>query len=210
MRKIIVSIFLVLTFLCSPAMSETAAEWFDRANALSDEAGGKCTDPKKAIVYLNNAVKLKPDYVEAYNNRGLAYFNLGQYQRAIEDYNKALSLKPDFAKAYYNRGSAYRHLGKHQRAIEDYDNALRLKPDFADAYYNRGAAYDDFGQYQRAIEDYNEALRLKPDYVEAYNNRGVTYLLQDNNELGCRDAQKACALGDCKLLDLVKSKGLCP
>jgi len=207
MRKIIVSIFLVLTFLCCPAMSETAVDWFDKANALGD--GGKFTDPKKAIEYLNNAIKLKPDYVEAYNNRGLAYFNLGQYQRAIKDYNKALRLKPDFTKAYYNRGSAYRHLGKHQRAIEDYDNALRLKPDFADAYYNRGAAYDDFGQYQRAIEDYNEALRLKPDYVEAYNNRGVTYLLQDNNELGCRDAQKACALGDCKLLDLAKSKDLC-
>ena len=175
MRKIIVSIFLVLTFLCCPAMSETAVDWFDKANALWDEDGGKFTDPKKAIEYLNNAIKLKPDYVEAYNNRGLAYFNFGQYQRAIEDYNKALRLKPDFAKAYYTRGSAYRYLGK----------------------------------YQRAIEDYNEAIRLKPDYVEAYNNRGVTYLLQGNNNLGCRDAQKACALGDCKLLDLAKSKGLC-
>jgi tetratricopeptide (TPR) repeat protein len=142
MRKIIVSIFLVLTFLCSPAMGEMAADWFDKANALWDEQGRKFADSKKAIEYLNEAIKLKPDYVEAFNNRGLAYFNLGQYQRAIEDY----------------------------------DNALRLKP----------------------------------DYVEAYNNRGVTYLLQGNNNLGCHDAQKACALGDCKLLDLVKSKGLCP
>ena len=212
MRKIIVPLFLVLTFLCSlsPAMGETAADWFDKANALWDEQGRKFADPKKATEYLNNAVKLKPDYVEAYNSRGLAYFNLGKYQLATEDYNKALRLKPDNAYAYYNRGSAYRHLGKHQLAIEDYNEALRLKPDYAHAYYNRGAAYDDLGKYLRAIEDYNEAIRLKPDYVEAYNNRGVTYLLQGNNNLGCHDAQKACALGDCKLLDLVKSQGLCP
>ncbi len=209
MRKIIVSIFLVLTFLSSPAMGETAVDWFNKAAALWDEPGSKFSDPKRAIVYLNNAIKEKPDYIEAYVSRGLAYFSLGQYQRAVEDYSKVIGLKPDNAYACYNRGNAYRHLGRHQLAIEDYNKALRLKSDFADAYYNRGAAYDDLGQYQRAVEDYNEAIRLKPNYVEAYNNRGVTYLLQDNNELGCRDAQKACALGDCKLLDLVKGKGLC-
>jgi len=209
MRKIIVSIFLVLTFFSSTAMGEMAADWLDKANALWDAPGGKFTDPKKAIEYLNNAIKLKPDYVEAYNSRGLAYFNLGQYQRATKDYNNALRLKPDNAYAYYNRGTAYRYLGKHQRAIDDYNEALRLKPDYAQAYYNRGAAYDDVGKYLRAIEDYTEAIRLKSDYVEAYNNRGVTYLLQGDNNLGCHDAQKTCALGDCKLLDLVKSKGLC-
>jgi len=209
MHKIIVSIFLVLTFLSSPAMGETAVDWFDKANALWDKSGGKFTNPKKAIEYLNRAIKMKPDYIGAYNSRGLANFNLGKYQRAVEAYNEALRLKPDFADAYYNRGNAYRHLGKHQLAIEDYDETLRLKPDNAYAYFNRGAAYDDLGKYLRAIEDYDEAIRLKPDYVEVYNNRGVTYLLQGNNDLGCRDAQKACALGGCKLLDLIKSKGLC-
>ncbi len=211
MRKIIVPLFLVLTFLCflSSAIGETAADWSDKTKALWDEQGKKFTEPKKAIEYLNNAIKLKPDYVEAYVSRGLAYFNLGQYQRATEDYNKAISLKPDNADAYYNRGTAYRHLGKHRLAIEDYNEALRLKPDNPYAYYNRGAAYDDLGKYLRAMEDYNEAIRLKSDYIEAYNNRGVTYLLQGNNDLGCRDAQKACTLGDCKLSDLVNSKGLC-
>jgi hypothetical protein len=70
MRKIIVSTFLVLTFLSSPAMGEMAADWLDKTNALWDASGGKFTDPKKAIEYLNNAIKLKPDYVEAYNNTG--------------------------------------------------------------------------------------------------------------------------------------------
>jgi hypothetical protein len=56
MRKIIISIFLVLTFFCSLAMSETATDWFKKASALWD--GGKFTNPKKAIEYLNNAIKL--------------------------------------------------------------------------------------------------------------------------------------------------------
>ena len=151
----------------------TAVEWFYKANSLWD--GKKHTDPKKAIEYLNNAIKLQPDYADAYVNRGIAYSNLGQYQRAIQDYNEAIRLKPDYAMAYYNRGLAYgRDLGQHQRAIEDFNEAIRLKPDYAPAYNNRGLAYSYLKQYQRAIEDFNEATRLKPDPA-TYYNRGNTY-----------------------------------
>jgi len=172
-RKIIVSIFLVFNLLSSTAMSETAADWFHKADALSD--GKKYTDPTKAIEYLNNGIKLQPDSVDAYNNRGLAYGKLGQYQRAIEDFNKA----------------------------------IRLKPDYPDAYCNRGFSYVKLKQNQRAIKDFNKAIHLKPDYANAYSNRGTVYLMQDNKELGCPDAQKACDLGNCKLLEMAKSKGLC-
>jgi len=144
-------------------------------NALALCSSGKCTDPPKAIEYLNEAIKLKPDLVEAYNNRGKAYGDLGQHQQAITDYNEA----------------------------------IRLKPDLADAYYNRGKAYGDLDQHQQAITDYNEAIRLKPDYAHAYNNRGVAYFMQGNYELGCPDAQKACALGNCKLLDWAKDRENC-
>jgi len=76
-------------------------------------------------------------------------------------------------------------------------------------YYNRGIAYNELDQYQRAIKDYNEAIRLQPDDVDAYYNRGVVYLKQGNNKPGCRDAQKACELGNCKLLEGNKSQGRC-
>jgi Flp pilus assembly protein TadD, contains TPR repeats len=209
MRKIIVSIFLVLTFLCSPAMSITAADWFNNAKALWNEDEGKFTDPQKAIGYLNNAIKLQPNYANAYNNRGNAYADLRKYQQAIEDYNQAIRVQPDYAYAYINRGDAYYGLGQYQRAIEDCNEAIRLKPDNAIAYSNRGKAYAKLGQYEPAIKDFNEAIRLHPDDVNAYNNRGVAYLLQGNNDLGCRDAQKTCKLGLCKVLEWSKGNGNC-
>jgi tetratricopeptide (TPR) repeat protein len=169
----------------------------------------KCTDPQKAIEYLNEAIKLKPDLVEAFNNRGNAYCDLGQYQRAIEDYNEAIRLKPDYDHFYNNRGLAYRELGQHQLAIENYNEAVRLKPDNAIVFNNRGVAYGDLGQYQRAIEDYDEAIRLKPGYAIVFNNRGNTYFMQGNKELGCRDAQKGCELGNCKVLEWAKGKEYC-
>ena len=173
-------------------------------SALLDE--GKI---EEAINHYNKAIRLKPYYADAYYNRGNAYTKLGQYQRAIEDYNEAISLKPDYANAYSNRGITYAALSQYQRAIENCNEAIRLKPYYADAYNNRGIAYAKLGQYQRAIENYNEAIRLKPDYANAYSNRGLTYLLQGNNNLVCSDAQKACALGNCKALERAKGKGYC-
>jgi tetratricopeptide (TPR) repeat protein len=186
----------------------TALDWVYRAAAL--RPGGKYADPKKAIEYLNNAIKLQPDYEEPYNNRGNVYATLGQHQRAIEDYNETIRLKPDLAGAYYNRGIAYAALGQHQRAIEDYNEAILLKPDFVPAYLIRGVTYGkNFNQYQRAIADFNEAIRLKPNNPRAYNDRGTAYLLQGKKNLGCHDARKACEMGICMTLKWAKGKGYC-
>jgi protein O-mannosyl-transferase len=163
---------------------------------------------EEAIYHYNKAIRIKPNYTYAYNNRGVAYNKLGQYQRAIEDYNEAIRQEQDSV-SYYNRGIAYNNLGQYQRAIEDYNEAIRQKPDVANAYNNRGIAYNNLGQYQRAIEDYNEAIRQKPDVANAYNNRGFDYLKQGNKNLGCRDAQKACALGNCKTLEWARGKEYC-
>jgi protein O-mannosyl-transferase len=162
---------------------------------------------EEAVFHYNEAIRIKP-YSLPYCNRGKAYAKLGQYQRAIEDYNEAIRLKPNYASAYSNRGDAYDELGQHQSAIEDYNEAIHLNPDF-NAYYNRGNAYSRFGQYQLAFKDYKEVVRLNPDYAEAYNNIGVIYFIQGDKELGCRNAQKACELGKCKILEMARGKGDC-
>ena len=65
------------------------------------------------------------------------------------------------------------------------------------------------GIYQKALEDLNEAIRLKSDYADAYINRARVYLNQGDNISGCRDARKACELGNCKLLEAANTRGLC-
>jgi len=63
---------------------------------------------------------------------------------------------------------------------------------------------------QRAIVDFNEAIRLKPADALSYTNRAGAYFMQGNKKLFCRDIQKACTLGDCKLLEMAKGKRYCP
>ncbi len=186
----------------------TAIEWGYKAAALWID--GKFIDPQKAIEYLTNSIRLKPDYADIYYIRGVIYKNLSQYQRAIVDFNEAIRLKPDDADAYTYRGNAYYNLGQYQKAIVDFGEAIRLKPDDDMAYNNRGNDYvKGLGQYQRAIQDYDEAIRLKPDFDMAYNNRGIAYLMQGNKYLGCRNFQKAYELGNCNVYEWAKGKGDC-
>ncbi len=96
----------------------------------------------------------------AYNNRGNAYGNLGEYRRAIEDYDQALRIDPGNTLAYNNRGNAYDNLGEYRRAIEDLDQALRLDPGFAFAYNNRATARCHLGRVEASLDDWLHALRL--------------------------------------------------
>jgi tetratricopeptide (TPR) repeat protein len=184
--------------------SNSADVYYNRGNAYAN-----LKQYQKAIEDFNATIRLKPDFAIAYNNRGDAFSNIGQHEQAIKDFNEAIRLKPDDADAYYNRGCSYDSLGKRELAIKDYSEAIRLKPDLADAYYNIGNDYSYLKQYERAIKDLSEAIRLKPDFANAYNNRGLNYFMQDNIDLGCRDAHRACALGVCKTLELVNAKGYC-
>lgn len=110
---------------------------------------------------------------------------------------------------WINNAHLWKQYGDPQ-VIEYLNKAIKQRPDNAEIYNQRGTVYANMGEPFQAIEDFNSAIRLKPDYAEAFSGRGAVYLDQGNKELGCRDAQKACALGNCILLEGVKSEGLCP
>ena len=145
-----------------------------------------------AIQLYSAALSVRP-FLGLYNNRGNAYNDLGQTERAIEDYDKAIELNPEDATAYCNRGAAYAKLGQTERAIEDFDKAIELNPEDAAAYYNRGNAYDDLGQTERAIEDFDKAIELNPEFA-AYYNRGNAYAKLGQTERAIEDYDKAIEL----------------
>ena len=151
-------------------------------------------DYQGAIDDYNQAIKLKPDYADAYNSRGVSRSSLGDKKEAIDDYNQAIKLKPDLAEAYSNRGITRSDLGDKKEAIDDYNQAIKLKSDYAEAYYSRGVTRSDLGDKKGAIEDYNQAITLNPDHAEAYCNRGSARANLDNFKGAIEDYNQAIKL----------------
>lgn len=164
----------------------TAQEW--------SEKGYKSTNLDEQIHCYTEAIRLKPDFAEAYNNRGLACDDKDDFNGAIKDYAEAIRLKPDFAIAYNNRGNALDMIGDQQGAIKDYTEAIRLRPDYAEAYYNRGIAHKNNGNINNAIKEFTEAIHLKADYADAYYNRGIARKILDDLDGAIKDYTEAIRL----------------
>lgn len=105
----------------------------------------------------------------AYNNRGVAYDQLGDYDRAVADYQEALSLKPDDPMSRRNlrvvlvrRGVALANTGEYQRALTDLSKAIELGPDKAIAWLRRAQVRMESGDLEGAAADLAEARKLAP------------------------------------------------
>jgi len=57
-------------------------------------------------------ISINPNYIEAYNNRGILKSQIGDHLGALADYNKAIVLEPFFLKALNNRAHCYRKLAE--------------------------------------------------------------------------------------------------
>lgn len=135
----------------------------------------RAKDYDGAIAELDRVIASNPDLGEAYVERAVIYYQLGNYADAIDDLNFALKQNSESAKAYSYRGLIYSSLGEHEQAFEDHERAISLNPDLDTVYANRGASYverhnesQEEEDIQNAFLDAAEAIRINPDYASAY------------------------------------------
>jgi protein O-mannosyl-transferase len=119
-------------------------------------------DFNKAMSDFNEAIKIRPDYIEAFINRGIIYYEAGRLTEALSDFNKALAINPKVAEALYNRGNVYLKQNNFTQALWDYNKAIELDPGYAEAYTNRGSLYEKEGYFIKALSDYNKAIEIYP------------------------------------------------
>ena len=129
------------------------------------EEGNKlyyANDYDEAIKLYDEVLKFG-EYSDAYYNRGCAYSDLGQYERAIQDYNKAIQINPNIYQTYGNRGEAYYYLKNYNQAFEDLNKSIELGAsgkDLGEALYYRGLCYQATGDKAKAQADFAKAKEL--------------------------------------------------
>jgi tetratricopeptide (TPR) repeat protein len=127
----------------------------------------------------------------AFNNRGNAYTNKGDYDRAIQDYARSIALDPNFVRAFNNRGVAYRRKGDYDRALADFNESIKLNPKYANAFANRAETYLKLGRYDRAGTDFDEAIKLQPELDDVWNGRCWTRAIMGQLQAALSDCEKA-------------------
>lgn len=147
-----------------------------------------------AILYFNKCIELKADFVEAYNERGYAYYHLRNYDKALQDFNKAIDLKPENPEPYYWRGNVYFESKYYDNAIKDYTKAVELKNNYIAAYNKRGKIYFLQNKYEESLKDLSLVIDNNSTDAEVYFERGFIYNSLKQFKKAVEDFDKAISL----------------
>jgi tetratricopeptide (TPR) repeat protein len=88
----------------------------------------KVDDPEQGVAGLSALIKKAPHFAEAYNQRAILYFRLGDYQRSVGDCETVVKLNPCHFGAQAGLGQGYMKLRKPRAALRAFRNALQINP----------------------------------------------------------------------------------
>ncbi len=142
-----------------------------------------------AKAHFSQALRLKPDYVDAHYNLGTVLAVQQKYTDAAAHLAEAIQLQPDHVGAHYNLGTVHVHLGNYDAANAQFAEMRRLDPGSADAY-NASAMImatcpeAKFRDGKRALEFATRACEL----TDWKNSRILSTLAAAQAEAGNFDA----------------------
>jgi tetratricopeptide (TPR) repeat protein len=86
-------------------------------------------DKQKALRFFNQCLAMDYTFMFAYREKGIALYDLGKYNDAIEILSKAITVQNSFDEGYYWRGRCYEKLNNREEAIADYQAAIEFAED---------------------------------------------------------------------------------
>lgn len=132
-----------------------------------------------------------------WNNEGVKYYNLGEYEKAIDAFDNGIdklyaSTEKNKNIIYNHKGWALLRLGKYNEAIEVFDTLIAIKGINVykkEGWYGKGYIYYKLGEYEKAIEALDRAIALDEKFEDPWNQKGWSYykLGEYNKAIGAFD-----------------------
>lgn len=130
---------------------------------------------KEAAAEFEKIIKEHPDYIGAYHNLGLTYYQLEDYNNAVKLFDHAY--KHGSRDSLICRGNCYRALDQYELALADYGQSFIDNPENAGAYCNYGNTLRELGKPEIAIPFLQAAQKLDPSNITSFFNESVAHLL---------------------------------
>src|SRR5690606_34902483 len=102
---------------------------------MEEAKDGNC---ERAIDYYKEAVRIDGNFAFAWDNMGICYRRLEQYDKAIESYEKSLSISPGGRMPLQNLAIVYEYREEYQNAVDAYKRMGEYFPDAPEVLYGLG------------------------------------------------------------------------
>lgn len=124
-----------------------------------------------------------PENASLCNDAGDHYFEIEDYDKALEYFTKAVELAPTDTVALHNKGSVQFVLEKYDDAIATFDQLIALDKDDIDAYLTKGAAHFKMARYDDCIASLNEVVKREMENAAAWYYKSTAEAMKDNLKL---------------------------
>ena len=160
------------------------------ANTLFQE-----NQPALAVPQLEAALKISPKDIEARDNLGAAYLQIGSFDKAAALYHAARLRSPKDAQLALYEGLALTQAGKLDEAVVTLKDAVRLDPKNPNAFLQQGVALEGGGKHAEAASAFQSAADLSPKDPRAALYTGTLNQNLGNNAVAIPYLKRALALG---------------
>jgi predicted O-linked N-acetylglucosamine transferase (SPINDLY family) len=145
---------------------------------------------------LSIAIKLNPQFAEAWSDRSAAHLLLRRPDRALADAAAAVALQPAAATHHYRLGLARLALGQQEASASAFHRVARINVEAVEAWTNYGAACQALDRHRDAAGAYRRALALAPALALALDNLGAIEQLVSGIALALPHHRRSIAAGN--------------
>jgi Tfp pilus assembly protein PilF len=124
---------------------------------------GSCGDSKVALGYLERAIELRPNHLEALINLGNAHLAEKNYGKALECFSRAIELQNNYGPAYFGKALALAGDHDFSAALIAMKHAVTLRPDWLVAWRELSSLYFHCANPSLASEAISKAIALQAD-----------------------------------------------
>jgi len=135
-----------------------------------------------AVDCYRQVIDIAPNWIEAYINMGVAYYQMGELSEAREAFLSAVRLDPESGISRYNLGCVLEEEGNVDSAIDHLRRAAFIMPSHADVHFNLALAYEKKSERHAALEQWQLYLRYAPNgpWADQARSRVRRYAARQN------------------------------
>jgi tetratricopeptide (TPR) repeat protein len=135
----------------------------------------------KAFELLQNAVRIRDNYIDAWIDLANVCESLGQYDEMKKSMEKALNIDSNSAWAWFTYGNYFADVKNFDKAIKCYKKSSRIKPVDEEVWFNLGKCFTYLKKYTKGKKCYEKAYTINPNDPQVWEELGnINYFVLEN------------------------------
>ncbi|HXY87074.1 MAG TPA: tetratricopeptide repeat protein [Candidatus Acidoferrales bacterium] len=183
-------------------MGELRVGWINQDGYALALAGNY----KEALTRFDEALRIEPNYMHAWNHKGLCNYFLERYPASLNCFTAAIKLNQQFIEPYINKGCSLQRLNKFERAINCFEDAESINPNSFENWANKSISLIALGDFTGALNCLDRAVVFNCVAPSIYGLRSICFFILERFNEGFEDLKSAVELDSSNrtIIDLLK------